>query len=736
MRVGVAIALGLLGFGCDASAPATRSAQQAATTLPNLEIDETAFENSVRFATRQRVQVGEVEEGCASGTENRSLVRFDLRVKNRGPGDVAFGAVECTSTNASPECFGRSCELNPACCCGGQSLCTTADGGSSDFFRFSCAHRAAIFRVGARVELVDGSNTVVRSRLHGLLLRDTEQLDKSDDCDAPNPHRIGEIGLRAECAALQPSSVGCQYIDATGVAPGDYTVRVTVNPLFAIQESDHDNTVIGDVTISAPEIPAERTRPVYLVCYGDGSVEEALSYYETLSPGGFESGEYSLDQWIAQFLDGRPQVDFLYNNANELGFWREMHCTKSIGRNAGGCWVRNWADVATFEESGPNLGTVAMRVDKDGITQFFAFGPDGKLEPQAILDDEGAKSIPRLCVNCHGGTYRGPDEGDLGSMFREFEPDVLERPPNVSRAAAHQKFRVLNDAIRSANDAVRSEAEGSPFGVDDAKVAVAKYLTEMYPGPGPAVSLRDPSHIPASWQEGHSTQQRRLNEELWMHLVNPYCMTCHRNNLLNWENYELWASMGPPFGALRDLILEAPDDPDRKNEVFMPQSKLAWKNLMGDAHALVAMERWLAHDETAPLTPLVADSPTDSLRGTPGHSHRARDGHVFNTPPRALAMHMDVVAPRQVVTLDARKSFDPDGNGVATEWVQVYGPPVVLFSPASDAEVRFMSPPSGETSHVGFVLTVRDSLGAIDEQLIDIKVSPAAAICDQLVEAG
>jgi hypothetical protein len=57
-------------------------------------------------------------------------------------------------------------------------------------------------------------------------------------------------GIQQGWADIYPAGLPCQWIDITGVAPGDYLLQLTVNPYGTIQESDtNNNTVYVPVTI-------------------------------------------------------------------------------------------------------------------------------------------------------------------------------------------------------------------------------------------------------------------------------------------------------------------------------------------------------------------------------------------------------------------------------------------------------------------------------------------------------
>uniref|UniRef100_A0A671SIP5 Lysyl oxidase homolog n=1 Tax=Sinocyclocheilus anshuiensis TaxID=1608454 RepID=A0A671SIP5_9TELE len=51
-------------------------------------------------------------------------------------------------------------------------------------------------------------------------------------------------GLGPGCYDTYHANIDCQWIDITDVSPGDYILKVTVNPGFQVQESDFSNNVV------------------------------------------------------------------------------------------------------------------------------------------------------------------------------------------------------------------------------------------------------------------------------------------------------------------------------------------------------------------------------------------------------------------------------------------------------------------------------------------------------------
>jgi hypothetical protein len=316
----------------------------------------------------------------------------------------------------------------------------------------------------------------------------------------------------------------------------------------------------------------------YLVQHGQGSLDEARSYYGLTLPG-TDQKSYTLADWKRDVLSG-PTVTGFYFNSFELGFWREMTCSTAINRGSGGCAVTNWKNETDRDRGLPNLGTVAMSISPNGDTQFFVFLPDGTLSPSALLDAEGPKFVPRLCTVCHGGVA-GPEPGtssNLGSIFREFQVSQLGQRAHITDAQQQQELYNLNQAIRQANLALRSEAEGGADGIDHRKAAMEQVVVQLYPRTQPPVARRvdDPALIPPSWQNGATADERAQKHAVWQQLVAPACMACHRHNLLDWSSYDNFSFLKTITGtsSLLEQYMGFAHDPARVLPV-MPQEELA-----------------------------------------------------------------------------------------------------------------------------------------------------------------
>ncbi len=332
--------------------------------------------------------------------------------------------------------------------------------------------------------------------------------------------------------------------------------------------------------------------PRFLGEDGVGSDAEARAYYQVLGPQ-YVPGTYTLEEWVATNIGARPTHDGFYRNRTELGFWREMKCTQYVGSGLGGCMVRNWSAPDDPTQGKPNLGTVAMNVSSSGVTQFFVFAPSGKLSTAAVLDSEGEKFVPRVCTSCHSGSMT-PPQTDVAAIFREFEPSELEAAPQ--RANASVEWFNLNQSVRSANQSIRTEAEGAAPGTDHARRSQSAYVRSVYPTPSAsALSVRDAAHIPVTWRSrvGEAPRLVSAKARLWTQLVAPYCMTCHRTNSADWSEYDRFVPLGSLARGKTRLTeyLEAPET-HRADFPYMPNAQLLYETMRGDASVEPAIQEW------------------------------------------------------------------------------------------------------------------------------------------------
>jgi hypothetical protein len=207
------------------AAAVPRDARAGAPALPDL----TASVDDVFVDRDTTVVPGDVAEGCASATTGVDLLRFSTLTHNIGAADFPIGDPMCPDCDAFPG-----------------ALCANPD------FEFHCSpadgHGHGHYTNYAVYDLLDASEQVVATggKL-GFCLIDT-----SCDNGTPTFGSCDFQGLSAGCTDVYDVSLGCQYIEVTGLPDGAYTLRITVDALAEISESNEANNaalfevVLGD----------------------------------------------------------------------------------------------------------------------------------------------------------------------------------------------------------------------------------------------------------------------------------------------------------------------------------------------------------------------------------------------------------------------------------------------------------------------------------------------------------
>jgi hypothetical protein len=161
----------------------------------------------------------EVLEGCVGGPGPRMLLRFDTVSANRGTADLVVGAPP------------------PA-------------GENSDVFEWSQCHGHHHVRDYASYELLDATGTaVLTARKQSFCLQDDEDVQPGVP---PTGYSCTDQGITRGWADVYGRYLPCQWIDITAIPAGSYTLRIVVNPLHTLPESNYDNnTFTVPVTVPA-----------------------------------------------------------------------------------------------------------------------------------------------------------------------------------------------------------------------------------------------------------------------------------------------------------------------------------------------------------------------------------------------------------------------------------------------------------------------------------------------------
>jgi hypothetical protein len=175
--------------------------------LPDLTIDAQRLQSSVIIRTKV-FKPGDcaVFEGCVGGSGKRKLMRFDVATPNIGAGDLFLG---------SPV--------------------------NNPLFSFSQCHRHYHFNGYANYELLNDAGTnVLTGHKQAFCLMDYSRYDPSA---GPAQYTCSYQGISAGWQDVYGSYLDCQWLDITGIAKGDYLLRVTINPDRILTESNYVNNV-------------------------------------------------------------------------------------------------------------------------------------------------------------------------------------------------------------------------------------------------------------------------------------------------------------------------------------------------------------------------------------------------------------------------------------------------------------------------------------------------------------
>jgi hypothetical protein len=287
-------------------------------------------------------------------------------------------------------------------------------------------------------------------------------------------------------------------------------------------------------------------------------LSEASKYYCSLGIAPTDCAnnvapQYLFSKWKSDNgfpATGHPPAHAFYANKGDLQLGRDMNCMQN-GQNVA-CYVTNygqppfdavnkvpnpaWPDldgavVDAFYQNNP-FATVAMVYNPNGFPNgdkvaFYVFANNGKpaegaLVNNAALDTDGPKSVPRMCMACHGGTYN--QNTAAAAPFNSSAPGInflffdiyffhyvegMDITPDLP--AVQEGFRQLNYLV--------SLTHPNPM-PGNADSAILQAINDEYPNgfstPGNTAPADPP--VPTGW-----TSQPHL----YTTVFRPYCRSCH-----------------------------------------------------------------------------------------------------------------------------------------------------------------------------------------------------------------
>ena len=149
----------------------------------------------------------DVQEYCTLAGRRR-LLRFNMTVENIGNEDLVFGDVS-----------------------------------NSPMFHYAQCHNHYHFEAIAAFRVLNLSNEVVRvGNKHGFCLED--MIPNRPDAATNRVFSCDYQGIQAGWSDIYAPDLPCQYIDITGVPPGDYLLQIELDPQQQIPETNEENNLV------------------------------------------------------------------------------------------------------------------------------------------------------------------------------------------------------------------------------------------------------------------------------------------------------------------------------------------------------------------------------------------------------------------------------------------------------------------------------------------------------------
>lgn len=188
------------------------------------EVDSTSILGTVPAAAAFRNCA--VEKQCVGGSGLRTLLGFSINVYNRGDADLILGAV------GAPGVKSAACE-GPAY--------YSSSGEPEPFLNPPYRENYLLY------QLLDTSMTSVvenYGRAPAICLPAAQSTSRFS-CEF--------LGLPKDSFETYDKSAVCQWLDITGVPPGDYTLRLSVNPGRLLPERSYENNTL-DLPVRLPSV--------------------------------------------------------------------------------------------------------------------------------------------------------------------------------------------------------------------------------------------------------------------------------------------------------------------------------------------------------------------------------------------------------------------------------------------------------------------------------------------------
>jgi len=253
------------------------------------------------------------------------------------------------------------------------------------------------------------------------------------------------------------------------------------------------------------------------------------AYYQKTDPNNLRT---TYPDWLAVNgfsaqgqTPGPNEIEATYFNNGDLRLGREMHCIEHDTGNIA-CATINYGapgsiDLAesSLQEAIDKLGPLAAVTmefnpsDLENTVNFAAYNLQSD-EQERIeylqLDNEHAKSVPGVCLDCHSGEFNPETNSVSGATFLPFDIETFkfQEKGEFSEAALSESLRGLNAMVKRVNENVGNST-------------IPTLIDGWYGNPDQVGAIFDKSFIPESFA---ATRDDRI---FYKEVLQKFCLNCH-----------------------------------------------------------------------------------------------------------------------------------------------------------------------------------------------------------------
>ena len=253
------------------------------------------------------------------------------------------------------------------------------------------------------------------------------------------------------------------------------------------------------------------------------------AYYQKIDPNNLRT---TYADWLAVNgfaaqgqTPGPNEVEATYFNNGDLRLGREMHCIEHDTGNIA-CATINYGSPGSIDLAESSLqeaidklsplAAVTMEFnpsDLENTVNFAAYNLQSD-EQERIeylqLDNEHAKSVPGVCLDCHSGEFNPETNSVADSTFLPFDIETFkfQEKGEFSEAALSENLRKLNAMVKRVNENVGN-------------TTIPTLIDGWYGDPDQIGAIFDKSFIPEAFVAN------RDDRIFYKEVLQKFCLNCH-----------------------------------------------------------------------------------------------------------------------------------------------------------------------------------------------------------------